>query len=325
MLVHFRLNVPTALVDEVRSLLVGDERVTNVTHLVGASARPEGDVIEADVAREAASAVLDDLNSTGLDQDGGIVLTQPLGVPFAEAQRVDEASHGDPDDAVIWSLIERDAEAASHVTPSYLTFLVIATMLAAVAVITDSAVLVVGAMVVGPEFAVVAAIATAIALRKPRLALRNTWVLLWTFAAAIAVVTALAWLATLGGLITPADVAKARPQTDFIWRPDVWSFIVALLAGAAGVLAMATDRTNAMVGVFISVTTVPAAGNLALGIAVLDGKEMSGSLTQLALNLAGMILAGVVTLAAQRIVWRHVSAATRHRSSERRLAWRSRY
>lgn len=323
MLVHFRLNVPTRLVDDVRSLLVDDARVTNVTHLVGASARPEGDVLEADVAREAASAVLDDLNRTGLNLEGGIVLSPPLGTPFEEAQKVDEAAHGDPDDAVIWSLIERDAETASHVTPSYLTFLVIATALAGVAVITDSAVLVVGAMVVGPEFAVVAAIATAFALRKPRLALRNAWVLTWTFVAAIAVVTVLAWFATLSGLVTPADVAKARPQTDFIWRPDMWSFVVALLAGAAGVLAMATDRTNAMVGVFISVTTVPAAGNLALGIAVLDGKEMTGSLSQLCLNLAGMTLAGVLTLTAQRVVWRHMSDTTRRRSYERRLARRS--
>lgn len=317
MLVHFRLNVPTSLVDDVRDLVIDDERITNVTHLKGASARPEGDVIEVDVAREAASTVLDELNDIGLQRDGGIVLTQPLGTPCDAAEQVDRASHGDPDDAVIWALMERDAQSSSHVTPSYLAFLVIATMLASVAVITDSAVLVVGAMVVGPEFAVVAAIATALALRKWHLAARNTWVLLWTFAAAIAVVTLLAWLAALTGLITPADVAKARPQTDFIWRPDVWSFIVALLAGAAGVLAMATDRTNAMVGVFISVTTVPAAGNLALGIAVLNAGEITGSLTQLALNLVGMTIAGVVTLALQRAIWRRIGEERRHRLTRR--------
>ena len=31
---------------------------------------------------------------------------------------------------------------------------------------------------------------------------------------------------------------RPRPQTGFIWHPDRWSFIVALMAGAAGVLAM---------------------------------------------------------------------------------------
>lgn len=94
---------------------------------------------------------------------------------------------------------------------------------------------------------------------------------------------------------------------------------MALLAGTAGVLALATDKTSAMVGVFISVTTVPAAGNLALGLAIFDTAEITGSAAQLAMNLAGMIIAGVLTLVVQRLVWRHLSDAMRHRSSERRL------
>ena len=63
-------------------------------------------------------------------------------------------------------------------------------------------------------------------------------------------------------------VTRPRPNTGFIWHPDMWSFMVALVAGAAGVLALAIEKTSTMVGVFISVTTVPAAGNLALGLAV---------------------------------------------------------
>ncbi|WBQ03431.1 hypothetical protein [Kribbella sp. CA-293567] len=49
---------------------------------------------------------------------------------------------------------------------AFYAFLTLATMIAAVAVVTDSAILVVGAMVVGPEFGVVVAVALGIALRK---------------------------------------------------------------------------------------------------------------------------------------------------------------
>lgn len=56
-----------------------------------------------------------------------------------------------------------------------------------------------------------------------------------------------------------------------------------------------------MVGVFISVTTVPAAGNLALALAVWAPAEIRGSTSQLAVNIAGMILAGVVTVWLQRV------------------------
>ena len=31
--------------------------------------------------------------------------------------------------------------------------------------------------------------------------------------------------------VTSEEVTRARPQTGFIWRPDIWSFVVALLAG----------------------------------------------------------------------------------------------
>lgn len=320
MLVHFRLNVPTDLVADVHDLLTDDARMTNVTHLAGASLTPKGDVFEADVAREAASAVIDELDSIGLAQQGGIVLTNPLGAPFEAAQQVERAAHGDPDDAVIWRLVEQEAEGASRPTPTYLVFLVIATALASIAVITDSAVLVVGAMVVGPEFAVVSAAATGLALRKWPLALRSAWTLTWTFVFAIAVITVLGFVAVRTGLVTPHDITRPRPQTGFIWRPDVWSFIVALLAGAAGVLAMATDKTSAMVGVFISVTTVPAAGNLALGLAIGSGEEIGGSLAQLLINLGGMVVAGVVTLFVQRLVWRHLGEDRRRSLQHRRYA-----
>jgi hypothetical protein len=59
--------------------------------------------------------------------------------------------------------------------------------------------------------------------------------------------------------------------------------------------------------VFISVTTVPAAGNIALGLAFGAWTEVWGSTQQLAVNLSGMALAGWVTLTVQQTVWARVS------------------
>ena len=82
---------------------------------------------------------------------------------------------------------------------------------------------------------------------------------------------------------------------------------MALLAGTAGTLSLTAGRSNALVGVFISVTTVPAAGNLALAVALWVPAEMGGAATQLAVNLFGMLLAGVITLVVQRTVWHRVA------------------
>jgi len=308
MLVHLRLNVPTDLSDEVRDLLMDHDHVTNVVVISGVSLDPVGDVVTCDVARETASILLDLLEDIGLPERGGVVVIAPASTPFAAAKRLEQLAPGDPDDAVIWNAVVASAEAASRPTVSYHVFLVLATILASVAVVTDSSVLVVGAMVVGPEFGAVAATCTGLVFRRWRLTWHSLRLLVLGFVFAIAVVALMSLVADLTGLVDPQMVSRPRPQTQFIWHPDRWSFIVALVAGAAGVLALSTDKAAAMVGVFISVTTVPAAGNLALAIGTGTLDELWGSLSQLGLNLTGMILAGTITLALQRMIWHHLMA-----------------
>jgi uncharacterized hydrophobic protein (TIGR00271 family) len=135
------------------------------------------------------------------------------------------------------------------------------------------------------------------------------------FAVAIAVTAGLALLADAAGWIGPEDVVRPRPLTGFIWTPDRWSFVVALLAGAAGVLSVTAGRSSALVGVFISVTTVPAAGNLALALALRVPEEMRGAALQLGVNLAGMVLSGTAVLAVQRVLTRPEVRAVRARTA----------
>jgi uncharacterized hydrophobic protein (TIGR00271 family) len=302
-LVHFRLTVPDDLSEPVRQLLLDSECVTNVTVHEGVCLAPEGDLIEADVAREKAGVILHHLNELDLDERGGILIDSPTGTPFREAERLEAAAPGHPDDAVIWEQVLGEAEDGAQPTVSYVVFLVLAVILAAIAVVTDSAVLVVGAMVVGPEFSAIAAASIGLVFWRWSLVWRSVRLLVLSFVFAIAVVAVLAFLASLTGAVDASMITKARPNTGFIWKPDMWSFVVALVAGAAGVLALAIEKTQTMVGVFISVTTVPAAGNLALGLALWQTSEIVGSLEQLGANIAGMVLAGVLVIAFMRGCW----------------------
>lgn len=303
MLVHFRLTVPADLTPRVRDHLVSRSWTTNVVVLVGVAVDPVGDVLECDVAREKAGVLLTSLEELGVAERGGIAISTPTGTPFAAARRLEAAAPGHPDDAVIWEAVQAEAEDGAQPTVSYLVFLVLAVLLAAIAVITDSAILVVGAMVVGPEFSAIAAASVGVVLGRWGLVGRSLRLLVLSFAFAVAEVAVLALAARAVGAIEPVMVTRPRPSTDFIWHPDMWSFVVALVAGAAGVLAMAIQKTATMVGVFISVTTVPAAGNLALGLALGERSEIWGSLTQLGANIAGMLLAGTLVLAAMRRWW----------------------
>ena len=104
---------------------------------------------------------------------------------------------------------------------------------------------------------------------------------------------------------TPADfVTDNHPLTDFIAHPNGFSFVVAALAGAAGMLSLTSAKSGALVGVAISVTTVPAAANAAVALAYGDMNQTVGSTNQLLLNLLGIILAGTSTLLFQKWLWR---------------------
>lgn len=310
MLSHLRIAAPAELAGRLVDLLVADDRVAGVMRLPGASVEPPGDVIEADVAREATSALVQDLERAGLsaDCDGLLFVSDSGRTPSRHSARAEQAAPGNPDDAVVWDSVRDDALDATAPSMSYYLLMILAASLAALAIITDSSVLVVGAMVVGPEFSCVAAICVGLVLRESRLALGALRQLVFGILTATLVVAVLFWALHVIGWLPTDLVTGPRPQTNFIWHPSWWGFLVALIAGAAGVLAMTVNRSNAMVGVFISVTTIPAVGDFALGLAVWHPSQLAGSAAQLGINLLGMMIAGTVTVGAQRLAWNRLAA-----------------
>jgi uncharacterized hydrophobic protein (TIGR00271 family) len=144
--------------------------------------------------------------------------------------------------------------------------------------------------------------------RRFRLLRQSLRTLVIGFAVAIAAVAVLALLARWAGLIEPADILlEQRPGTSFIYRPDAWSIIIAFIAGAAGVLALTSAKSGGLAGVFISVTTIPAAGNIAVAAVFAEWGEVWGSTVTLVANIIGMALAGWMTLALQQTVWSRLS------------------
>lgn len=304
-----RTITPVELTDEVLDILTQHQGIANVMVLRGAAQSPAGDVVMADIARESADEVIETLDALGVMQSGSLVLENldtAIGGVFKQAERV-APGHGD--DAVIWADLEQQVKAQSTATWSFFVFLTLATQLAGIAALTDSSVLLVGAMVLGPEFGAIAAISYGVLFGDLRLILRAARLLALGFLLAIAVTFVCAFVSHEIGVINVDSLPAHRSATGFVYSPDRWSFIVALLAGAAGVLSMAASKSSALVGVFISVTTVPAAGNLAVALALGHTSEISGSIKQLFVNIAGMILAGIVTLAVQRFAWKRVRRA----------------
>ena len=101
--------------------------------------------------------------------------------------------------------------------------------------------------------------------------------------------------------VAPDDFERAgNALATSIAAPDWYSLVVAVCAGAAGMLSVTLGRSAALVGVAISITTIPAAADIGLAMAYGDGASFWGSSLQLAVNLGGLLLATTLTLALQR-------------------------
>ena len=109
-----------------------------------------------------------------------------------------------------------------------------------------------------------------------------------------------------------------HPLTSFIANPDFFSFFVAYVAGIAGVLALTSAKSGALVGVLISVTTIPAAANMGVAGALGEWGEAGGAALQLIVNLVAIVLAGVTTLFLQRRYY--VGRRVKHLHDPARLA-----
>jgi uncharacterized membrane protein len=121
------------------------------------------------------------------------------------------------------------------------------------------------------------------------------------------VLTLLFGLAVKASGDTPAQVLQGvRPVSDLINTPNMFSVIVAILAGLVGVISLTESRANALIGVFISVTTIPAAADVGVSVAYGSWSEAWGSLAQLLLNVVLLIVVGAGGLSTQRIIWRRL-------------------
>ncbi|MEU1663358.1 DUF389 domain-containing protein [Streptomyces sparsogenes] len=302
-MLHLRLIVPADRTDEVVRTV---EKTVGTTHLVvlpGVARVPAGDVVLVDVAREAGDTLLGELRALGLDTDGSIAVENIDLSLSRRADEAEEAAPGEGADAVLWEHLTEATHEESTLSVTFLAFLTLATMIAACGVVLDNAILIVGAMAVGPEFGPLAGLSTALVQRAPRLAARSLIALVAGFVVAMVLTTGFGVLMDAFGLFHKAMLERARPNTDFIWKPDMFSFVVALLAGVAGTLSLTSAKSGALVGVAISVTTVPAAANAAVALGYGEIDQMWGSTEQLLLNLAGIVVAGTLTLLLQKFLW----------------------
>jgi uncharacterized hydrophobic protein (TIGR00271 family) len=302
-MVHMRIVVPSHQTDHVLELLEHLPSACNVIFLERAARKPEGDVILCDVAREDASVIVSDLRELDVDTEGSIAIEHIDSAISAVAAKAERAAEGSPGDAVVWEEVESRTSENIELDGVFLAFFALACLIASVGILLGSPILIIGAMIVGPEFGPLAGLCVALVQRRPDVAKRSFAALAVGFPVGITAAFLFA-LAIRGLEWTPTGFTVGNHLlTGFISHPDEFSFIVAVFAGIAGMLSLTSQKSGALIGVLVSVTTIPAAANIGLAAAYTDWSEWRGAMLQLAVNLSAIVLAGIATLFVQRLLY----------------------
>ncbi len=313
---QLRIIAPAELAERALERLQAAPGVFNVVHLPGVARKPSGDLIYADVTRADTSVVMGELRELGVPAVGTIALDEVDTELSAVADRAAAASEHSPfGDEVVWEAVEENTSEETELSINFVEFFLIAGLIAAVGILSDSPILIVAAMVVSPEFGPIAAACVAAVERRRDLARRSLLALAVGFPLAIAISGIATATFRYAGL-APDRVDVGHPLTAFIADPNFFSFFIAYLAGTAGMLSLTSAKSGALIGVLVSVTTIPAAANIGVAAAYLNWADVRGATAQLAVNLIGIFLGGIARLSVQHRIF----VARRARYERRRAA-----
>ena len=300
-MLHVRVVSPADVTGRLEGVLTAEPGVSNLVILRAAAARPDGDAVQFDLATGAANSVLRRLRDLGLDRRSAVIV-ETVDAALTDQPAHEASYHGER--APVWELVEARIQADAHYPPSFFALLVFAGLIGACGILTNSQILVVGAMVVGPEYSAIIAVALGIDKRDGRAVRTGLLVLTVGFALAIAVTLLFAVCIRWSGRTPQEYLAGLRPVSDLINTPNLFSVVVAVIAGLVGVVSLTLAKATTLTGVFISITTIPAAADIGVSIVYRSWPEAVGSLEQLLLNVGLLIVVGALALRAQRLFWR---------------------
>jgi uncharacterized hydrophobic protein (TIGR00271 family) len=307
-MLHLRIISPPDLTASVLRVLGEDPGVTHITAERGGATEPVGDLVACDIVRASANPLIERLKREGVAERGGITLTELETVISAAADQARSRVITPEIETIVWEEVAARTSDQSAFSLSFGLLMVFAGVIASIAIVTNNPILIVGAMIVSPDYGPMAALSVALMNRSYGRA--------WTSFRALALGFPLAALAALlvmlvaRGLdrIPEPYLAGVRPLTGLLIGANLGAFVVAFTAGAAGIVALGRAKSGAVVGVLVSITTIPSAANVGVALAMGETSEALHSFELLLVNLLGLLVGGLLTLVLTRTWARRIQA-----------------
>jgi len=256
---------------------------------------PEYDrVISVSVEDEEVEAVLDQLYEAGIDTDDHVVVLKTEVDIFGRA--ADQTTKAGDHARIAAAELEGQVDDLLPDVRTYVSMMVLSTIVATTGLLLDSAAVVVGSMVIAPLFGPAVSTSVGTVINKRELFRRGVRYQIYGIVTAVATATVFAVLTRLTYLMPTGLSLTGTSQIAARLSPDILSLIVALAAGIAGVLTIATGSGLSVVGVMIAAALLPPAATVGIGIAWDEPMVAMHSGILLGVNVLAINLAGLATL-----------------------------
>lgn len=244
--------------------------------------------------------VLDRLYGAGLAEDAFTVITDIESATTPTFDELESQYSQGPDDEVGLSraTLRTNAREQDPDKAIFVTFAALSAIVASAGLLLDSAVVIVGAMVLSPfaDSSLSASVGMVIGDYDSIIDSFKEQLLgiLVSIASATAATAFFQWV----GLVPSTLAIQSLAQVSAFSIPIVLSFVIAIFAGVAGALALATDISAAVTGVAVAAAIVPAAAAVGLGIVWSQPEVVFGAIVLLLMNIFLINVSAFVALTA---------------------------
>jgi uncharacterized hydrophobic protein (TIGR00271 family) len=291
-MLRLRAYLPSDRVHEVIARLAA---MDGVRHAIRAGDSNDGIVlVTAEVEARSGDAVLEAFSRLGIG-------SSDLSLEYETA--AGPVGHGrdrwlGTTEAMVWADVVESARDNARLSARYEVYMAVAGVIAGFGVINKSPILIVGAMAVSPDFYPISAACVGLVQRWWGLTGRA----LATLGLGMAGAGVTAWATT--ALMKAVGYSQLKVQLGdgglgVLPTINASTFLIALVAGVAGMLALET-RASAAVGVAISITTIPAISYAGVALFVGETQAALIAIAVLCINVVMILVSGTVTLVLQR-------------------------
>ena len=276
-----------ALDDEGIDYVVSDET----------SGREYTAVVSFPLPTNAVEPILDRLHEVGIDQSAYTVIVEANTVISDRFETLqDEYAEEVDEDRIAREELKSKAQDLSPAFETYVIMTIVSAVIATAGLLLDSPAVVVGSMVIAPLIGPAMATSVGTVINETELFRRGVKLQILGLLVAIVSAGVFAIAVRYLNLVPPLEdvttVAEIRERV----APDFLSLVVALGAGVAGVLSLATGVSTALVGVMIAVALIPPAATVGIGLAWGTPLVSLGAGVLLLVNVLSINLAALIVL-----------------------------